>query len=62
MVQTSEDPESSDHDGDGGEGDEVGGEEVGLVAAVMVAVLPALHQDPTEEFLVLAAAGIVRLE
>ena len=64
MVQTSEDPESRDldGDGDGGEGEEVAGEEVGLVAAVMVAVLPALHQDPTKEILVLAAAGVVRLQ
>ena len=58
----SENP-GSDHDGDGGEGeDHVGGEAAGVVAAVLVAVLPALHQNATSEVLVLAAAGIVRLE
>ena len=46
LVQTSENP-AIEHDGEGEEGEEVAGEEVGLVAAVQVAVLPALHQDPT---------------
>ena len=64
MLQSvgSENP-ASDHDGDGGEGeDHVGAEAAGLVAAVLLAVLPALHQNATSEVLVLAAAGIVRLE
>ena len=61
LVQTSENP-AIEHDGEGEEGEEVAGEEVGLVAAVHVAVLPALNQDPTQEVLVLAAAGIVCLE
>lgn len=40
---------ASEHGGDGEGGEEVeevAGQEVGLVAAVQVAVLPALHQDP----------------
>ena len=53
-----------EHDGEGCEGDggDVGGEEVGAVTTLLLAVLPALHQDATSELLVLAPAGIVALE